>query len=134
MAVVPGRGRMRIVARPGLASYAGPTSRQLVLARWVPVVAPLVFQILTVAGLHFSPLYYFLSAFALLLSARNFLETGIGLGILMLIQLGAAFLATGLLGLYALSSDDWMRFSGNTLLMMGYVSFLFNLIGSYLPR
>jgi hypothetical protein len=132
--VVPGRGRMRIVARPGLSTYAGPTGRQLFIARLVPLLAPLVFQVLSVAGLHLSPLFYFLSALALLLSARNFMETGIGLGILMPIQLFAGLLATALLGMYTLSHHDWLRHSGNTVLMMGYVSFLFNLIGSYLPR
>jgi hypothetical protein len=126
--------RIRVTARSGIATYAGPSSRQLLVARGLPLLAPLAFKILAVAGLHFSPLYYFLTSLALFQSARTFRDTGIGLGILTLVQLVAAFLATVLLGIYVLSSESWLRLTGTTFLMMGYVSFLFNLIGSYLPR
>ncbi|MEP7324417.1 MAG: hypothetical protein ABI836_00585 [Gemmatimonadota bacterium] len=131
---VGGGGRRRIIARKGIDKYAGPTTRQLVVARLLPVAGPLLFQVLTLAGVHPVKLYYFLAAALLLWSARTFMETGIGLGMLMLIQVFAALLATALLAAYLLSTSDWLWYSGITLLMMGYVSYVFNVIGSYLPR
>lgn len=125
---------MKIVKRPGLSQFAGPTRRQLIVSRLLPVAVPLAFKGLDLAGLHSPPIYYFLTAFVLLLSARSFLEAGSGLGILVPLQLFAALLATGVFALFALSGDDWAKYSGMTLLMMGYVSFVFNLAGSYLPR
>jgi hypothetical protein len=130
---VPGMQAMRVVARPGLSKYAGPTTRQLIVARVLPAVVPLVFQGMSLAGLHSTRLYYFITAALLLWSARTFVETGIGLGMLMLIQMFAALLATGLLAAYLLSTSDWLWYSALTLLMVGYVSWLFNVIGSFLP-
>ena len=129
-----GRGRLRVVARKGLSAYAGPTTWQLIVARVLPVAAPLVFQGLTFAGLHSTKVYYFVAAALLLWSARTFLETGAGLGMLMLIQVFAGLLATGVLTAYLFSTSDWLWYSGITLLMMGYVSYVFNVIGSFLPR
>lgn len=134
MAVAGSRGRLRIVARPGLSAFAGPTRWQLIVARLLPVAVPLLFQGMSLAGLHYTAIYYFLTAAFLLFSARTFLEAGNGLGILAPIQLFAALLATGVLATFLLSGDDWMKYSGITLLMMGYVSYAFNVIGSFLPR
>lgn len=125
---------MRIIARPGLSKFAGPTTRQLVVARLLPVLVPLIFQGLSHGGIHSTRVYYFLTAALLLWSARTFSETGIGLGILVLIQLFAGLLATGVLAAYLLSTSAWLWYSGITLLIMGYVSYVFNVIGSFLPR
>jgi len=125
---------VKIIARPGLSKYAGPTTRQLIVARLLPVAAPLVFLGLSRAGLHSTPIFYFLTAALPLWSARTFRETGIGLGILMLLQLFAGLLATGVFAGFLLSNSAWLWYSGITLRMMGYVSYLFNVIGSFLPR
>lgn len=126
--------RLKVVARPGLSRYAGPTRRQLIVSRVLPVAVPLVFKALDVAGLHYTSVFYFLAALLLLLSARAFLQTGTGLGILVLIQLFASVLATAVLAVYVASGDDWLKYSGITLLMMGFVSYVFNVLGSFLPR
>lgn len=125
---------MRVIARKGVDKYAGPTARQLIVARVLPVVVPLVFQVMSLAGLHSIRVYYFITAALLLWSARTFMETGIGLGMLMLIQAFAGLLATAVLGAYLLSTSEWLWYSGITLLMMGYVAYVFNVIGSFLPR
>lgn len=126
---------MRIIARKGLDKFAGPTTWQLIVARLLPIAAPLAFQVMTVAGLHSVKIYYFITAALLLWSARTFLETGIGLGMLMLIQMFAGLLATGVLAAFLVAKNgDWLWYSGITLLMMGYVSYVFNVIGSFLPR
>ena len=126
--------RARIVSRPGLDKYAGPPPRELVKARWLPIFVPLALQIATVAGIHRPDLFFLVTAIVLLMSARAFRETGTGLGLLVMLQLFAAGLTTVLLLFNLFSPQDWLRFSGSTGLLMGYVSFVFNLVGSYLPR
>lgn len=131
---LPRGGRTRIVHRPGLARYAGPSSRQLLVARWLPILVPLFCQGLWTAGLHLAPVYFFLAAVLLALSGRALMVHGLALGLLGWLQLTAALLAAGLLGAYLMSPDEWLRHSGDTLLLVGYTSFGFNFVASYLPR
>ncbi len=127
-------GRTRIVSRPGLDKFAGPPARRLVVARWLPIFVPLGFQALYLAGLHFSPLYFFIVAIVLWMSARAWADVGMGLGLLVLLQLLGGGTAMVLLGINLLSAQSWLTYCANTALMMGYVSFFFNLLASYLPR
>ena len=126
--------RKRFVNRPGLERLAGPTTRQLVVARWLPLLVPLALKALDMAGLHQPDVFILIVAAVLLQSARVFVATGLGLGLLVFLQLLAGLAATLVLVANLLSPEDWLRFSANTALLMGYVSFIFNLIGSYLPR
>ena len=125
---------MRVVSRPGLERYAGPTTRQLVVARWLPVFVPLLLYGMYRAGIHYSGIFFLLIAAVLLMSARAWLATGAGLGILMFLQFLSATLATLLLAANFFSPESWLFYSAATILMMSYVSFAFNLLGSYLPR
>jgi hypothetical protein len=134
MAAAYGAGRVRIISRPGLEQFAGPTPRQLVVARWLPLFFPLVFQLFSLLGLHFSPVYFLIVSVVLWLSARKWSEIGSGLGLLVLLQLIAGGLATVLSTFNVLDPQPWLRYCTNTALMMGYVSFFFNLLSSYLPR
>ncbi len=126
--------RARIVSRPGLNQFAGPSRNQLIVARWLPLFTPLIFQLLNLLGLHLSPVYFFIVGFVLWLSARKYAEIGSGLGLLVLLQLIGGGVAALLLGFNLLDSQTWLRYCANTALMMGYVSFFFNLLASYLPR
>jgi hypothetical protein len=129
-----GPARIRIVSRPGLGAYAGPSARDLFVARWLPALVPLLlYGVHRLAG-RYEAFFYFLTAVALLQGARTWLRVGAGLGILVPVQLLGAVVATALLGFNTLSPEVWLFYSGATALMMGYVSYFFNLVGSYLPR
>jgi len=97
-------------------------------------LVPLGLEIIYRLAPSLAPLLMLITGLVLLASARVFLETGLGLGLLVLLQLLGSLIATGLLGSNLLSAHDWLRYSANTALMMGYVSFFFNLLGSYLPQ
>lgn len=125
---------MRIVSRPGLERFAGPTPRQLLIARWIPLIVPVVFQGIDRLGIHLPGLFFLVTAAALLLSARTWLETGSGLSILVFVQLLAAGAATLLLLANFFSPASWLFYSSATALMMGYTAWVFNVIGSLLPR
>ena len=127
-------GRIRIVSRPGQSEFAGPAARQLLVARWVPLIVPLLLHLVRLAGLPVSALTYFLTAFTLFLSARTFQTIGSGLGMLVPIQVAAAGLATLLLIGNFLEPTPWLFYCAVTALMMGYVAWFFNMIGSLLPR
>jgi hypothetical protein len=127
-------GRMRVVSRPGLDRFAGPSARDLLVARWIPVIVPLVLYALHRVGLRFPDLFYLLTAIALLLSARTWMRIGSGLGILVLVQLLAGGIATLLLVGNSFEPASWFIYSAATALMMGYVAWFFNVLGSLLPR
>jgi hypothetical protein len=127
-------GRMRIVSRPGLNRFAGPSARELLIARWIPVIVPLALYGLHRAGLHLPEQYYLITGASLFLSARTWMTIGSGLGILVLIQVLAAGFATLLLAANFLDPAQWLFYCAATALMMGYVAWFFNLLGSLLPR
>ncbi|MEO8201312.1 MAG: hypothetical protein ABI679_12370, partial [Gemmatimonadota bacterium] len=104
-------GRTRIVSRPGLEKIVGPPKRQLVIARWLPIFVPLGFQALSLARLHFTPIYFFITAVTLWLSARAWSELGMGLGLLVLLQLLGGGTAMFLLGFNLLSPQSWLTYS-----------------------
>lgn len=125
---------MRVVSRPGLDRFAGPSARQLFMARWVPLLVPLFLQVVYLLGLHLSWLFYLITAIALFQSARTWLAIGSGLGLLVLLQLLAGGGATLLLGLNFLSPQEWLVYSAATALLTGYIAWFFNVLGSLLPR
>jgi hypothetical protein len=106
----------------------------LLVARWVPLIVPLAGYGLDRAGLHYSPVYFLLTAGSLLLSARTWMEIGSGLGILVPVQLLAGATATVLLAGNFLDPTAWLFYASATALMTGYVAWFFNLLGSLLPR
>lgn len=125
---------MRIVSRPGQSAFAGAGARQLLVARWVPLIVPLLLHLLRLTGLPLAALGPLLTAFALFLSARTFNATGSGLGMLVPIQVVAAGVATLLLIGNFLEPTAWLFYCALTALMMGYVAWFFNMVGSLLPR
>lgn len=125
---------MRIVSRPGLERFAGPTPRQLLVARWIPLIVPVVLQGVDRLGVNLPGLFFLFAAAALLLSARTWVETGSGLGILVFVQLLASGAATLILLANFFSPQSWLFYSSATALMMGYIAWVFNVVGSFLPR
>ena len=104
-------------------------------ARWLPVALPALLQ----AVRHFVPGGFsqagiVTACVALTWSGWVFYRTGRGLSLLRGFQLAAGALATILVLANAADAKAWLEQGGDTVLMAGYTSFVFNLIGSYLPR
>lgn len=109
--------------------------RRLPVARWLPLALPIVFQLLhALTSLTIAPLGFALTGIALVYSARIFSLNGRGLGILIPLQLLSSLTAAVLFSANFLHPQEWLRLSGETALMTAGVSWVFNVVGSYLPR
>ena len=104
-------------------------------ARWLPLMVPL-----GLGGLHLlfpkmTPALPLLAiGGAVAWSAEQWRRHGVGLELLVPLQLGAGLVAAALGLADASQSVGWIERCGWVALMVGYTSFLFNLLATFLPR